>query len=168
MIEILINYLNNILIALIILFIGLILGKFIARLFARLLYELSIYRWLKKIGVPFLIEQSVERFTGLIIYFIAIYFALDQVGLLQLALIILIVAISVYLVFYISIAVIDFAPDFLAYLFNPKEFHLNDNLTMNKTKIKIYKKGIVNTYSKVGKEILLIPNSTLLKKFKKN
>ena len=165
------NIITRLIGAIAILLIGFIVARFLSKLIHRVLKELETNKILKEqAGVQLPIEEFLSSIIKYLIYFIAIIFALNQLGLTTTVLQIILIIALVILVGFIILAFKDFIPNVVAgFLIHQKEkiksgdmikvdnvegevIHVN----LTETRIKTKKKDIVFvTNSLINKDVLI-------------
>ena len=157
----------NLIAGLVILLVGLVVGRFLGNLTRKVLHELELDRLLReqtRFKIP--LEQLLGSLVKFVVYFIAIIFSLDQLGLQTAILNIILTIILIVMVVFMILAVKDFIPNLVSGLIlhqkrniKPGEkIEVNDiegeviNITLIETKIR----------TKSG-DIVYIPNSILTK-----
>ncbi len=157
----------NLIAAIVILLLGLVIGRFLGNLTKRILHELELDKLLKeqtRFKIP--LEQFFGSIVKFIIYFTAIIFALNQLGLQTAILNIILIIILVSLVIFIILAVKDFIPNLVAGLFLHQKRNIKpgERIEVNNLEGEIVSVTLVETKlrTKSG-EIVYIPNSVLTK-----
>ena len=153
--------------AIVILIIGLILGRFLGNLTRKILHELEIGRILKeqtRIRIP--VEQFTASLVRYIIYFIAIIFALNQLGLRTAILNIILIVILIALLIFMILAVKDFIPNFVAglTLYQKRNIKPGEKILVNNIEGEILNISLLETKVRTRNgDIVYIPNSILTK-----
>ena len=108
----------NLIAAIVILLVGLVIGRFLGNLTRKVLHELELDKLLReqtRFKIP--LEQFLGSLVKFIVYFIAIIFALDQLGLQTAILNIILAIIIMIIVIFMILAIKDFIPNLMAGLF---------------------------------------------------
>jgi small-conductance mechanosensitive channel len=158
--------LMRIIVAAVILLLGFIIGKIVGRLVHRALHEIELNESMRKAGLKFGIEDLISNFITYLIYFVAIIWALSELGLSTMILSIIFIAIIVIVIVSMILAFKDFLPNLFAGLFiYKKEFIKNGNwIKINGVEGKIKKIGLVETEVETkSKDVVYVPNSNLTK-----
>lgn len=157
----------NLIAALVILLVGLVIGRFLGNLTKKVLHELELDRLLKeqtKFKIP--LEQFLGNLVKFIIYFIAIIFALDQLGLQTAILNIILAIIIIVLVVFMILAIKDFIPNLIAglMLHQKRNIKPGEKIEVNNIEGEIINVTLTETKlrTKSG-DIVYIPNSILTK-----
>ena len=159
---------SNFLIAVIILFIGLIIGKIAGRVLEKVLQELKFNAYVKYlISVDMDIDSFLGKLTQYIIFFIAIVFALDTLGLSSFMTyifsgIVLLIILGSFLV-----SSKNFLPNLISgiMIYRKKLIRINDIIKVDATEGKVIEFNLFETKIKTSQEdIILIPNSFITKK----
>jgi len=158
--------LMKIIVAAVILLLGFIIGRIVGRLVHRALHEIELNESLKKAGIKLALEDVISHFMTYLIYFVAIIWALSELGLSTMVLSIIFIAIIVIVIVSILLALKDFIPNFFAGLFiHRKEFIKKGNwIKINGVEGKIKKIGLVETEVQTkNKDVVYVPNANLTK-----
>ena len=160
--------LTKLIIAIIILLIGFIIGKFIGRIMQKILHEFELNKILKKAtGIKISLEEIISHFLTYFIYFIAIIWALSEIGLTTTVLNMISAAILILIIISIILAIKDFVPNFFSSLFilQKELIKPGNKIEIDKIQGKVKKIGLIETeiITKKG-DIIYIPNSILTKK----
>ncbi|MEK6907447.1 MAG: mechanosensitive ion channel domain-containing protein [Nanoarchaeota archaeon] len=157
----------NLVAAVVILLVGLVVGRFLGNLTRKVLHELELDRLLKeqtRFKIP--LEQFLGSLVKFIIYFIAIIFALDQLGLQTAILNVILAIILIILVVFMILAVKDFIPNLVAGLFLHQKRNIKpgEKIEVNNIEGEVVNVTLVETKlrTKSG-DIVYIPNSILTK-----
>lgn len=158
--------LMRLVVAAVILLLGFIIGRIVGRLVHKALHEIELNASLKKAGIRLALEDIVSHFITYLIYFVAIIWALSELGLSTAILSVIFVAIIVVLIVSILLALKDFIPNFFAGLFiYKKEFIKPGNwIKINGVEGKIKKIGLIETEVETkNKDVVYVPNANLTK-----
>ncbi len=156
----------NLIAAVVILLIGLVIGRFLGNLTRKVLHELELDRLLKeqtRFKVP--LEQFLGSIVKFIIYFIAIIFALNQLGLRTAILNIILIIILVTLVIFIILSVKDFIPNLVSglILHQKRNIRPGERIEVNNIEGEIINVTLVETKLRTKNgEIVYVPNSILM------
>jgi len=157
----------NLIGALVILLLGIVIGRFIGKLIKKVLKEVEINKILKEeAGVKVPIEEVVSSLAKYLIYFIAVIFALDQIGLTTTVLNIILGVFLLIIVVFIILAFKDFIPNLISGLFIHQKRGLKDGDKINMDGINgiIEHISIIETRIKTKNgDIIFVPNSMLTK-----
>ena len=160
------GFLSKLIIAVVILLVGFIIGKVVGRLVQKVLHELELDTILKKMGLKITLESASGMIVSVLIYFIAIVMALNQLGLTTVILYIIIGGAILLILVSTILAVKDFIPNLIAGFFVHKKGYFQEG---NKIKVKglegkIKKISLIETEIETNKkDIIFIPNSLLVK-----
>lgn len=153
--------------AVVIVLIGLIVGRVIGKLVRKGLHELEIDEVLRKyakINIP--IEESIGRIVSYVLYFIAIIFALNQLGLSTFVLRVVLWTILVLVVAFIILAFKDFIPNLASgfLIHHKKKIKVGDEIKVLGVEGKVVLMDLVESVVKTKKgEEIRLPNSLLNK-----
>ena len=157
----------NLIGALVILLLGIVIGRFIGKLIKKVLKEVEINKILKEeAGVKVPIEEVVSSLAKYLIYFIAVIFALDQIGLTTTVLNIILGVFLLIIVVFIILAFKDFIPNLISGLFIHQKRGLKDGdkISMDGINGIIEHISIIETRIKTKNgDIIFVPNSMLTK-----
>jgi small-conductance mechanosensitive channel len=152
--------------AIAIILIGLVIGRFVGKLLQRILKEFEINNLLLKKGVRLPIEQIVSSVAKYLIYFAAVIIALNQVGLSNQIMYIILITVLVLLIAFVVLAIKDFLPNLLAGIFLLRRKHLKagDKITVNNITGTIQEIDLIETkVTTKSKDTIIIPNAILNK-----
>jgi len=162
------GYLLRLAAAIVVILLGFIAARVLSKLTKKALHELETDRVLKEqAGVTIPIEEFLSSLVKYLTYFIAIIFALNQLGLTTFVLQIILFTFLAIFVGFIILAFKDFIPNITAgfYMHAKKLINEKDNIKFNGIEGKVLHVGLVETRILVKKkEVVYIPNSLLLKK----
>ncbi|MBW2982099.1 mechanosensitive ion channel family protein [Candidatus Woesearchaeota archaeon] len=167
-------YLNNIfsqffikfIVSIIILLIGFIIGRTVEKILQKILHEVELNKNIKKAGIKFPIENIISSFTKYFIYFIAVIWALTELGLTTTVLNMISAVILVLILISLVLAIKDFIPNIIAgfFIHRKRMFKQGDNITVKDLKGIIQKITLTETEIKTEKgDIIYIPNSIIKK-----
>ncbi|MBD3248935.1 mechanosensitive ion channel [Candidatus Woesearchaeota archaeon] len=158
---------TRLIVAVIILLIGFIIGKLVSRLVQKVLQEIELNSSLKKAGVKLNLETIVSHFIAYFIYFIAVVWALNEIGLTTTVLNMISASAMVLIIISIVLAIKDFIPNAFAGLFIYQKGFIKEGDTIKVDNVE----GTVKKTSLIETEIetkendsIYIPNSILTKK----
>jgi small conductance mechanosensitive channel len=153
--------------AIVIIIIGFILARIANKLIKKVLHELEVNRILReKANIKIKVEEIIASAIKYIIYFIAIIWALNQVGLTTTVLHIILGIILILLVVFMILAFKDFIPNIMAWFVinQRKKFKEGDRIKVKDIEGTIIKIDLLETKIRTKKhEIVFIPNSILTK-----
>ncbi|MFH1209227.1 MAG: mechanosensitive ion channel domain-containing protein [archaeon] len=157
----------KVIVALVIIIFGLVFGRFLGKLTKKLLKELEVDRILKEqTRINFSVEDLLGSIVQYIIYIIAIIIALNQLGLTQTILYIVLGAILVIIIIIIILALKDFIPNIIAGFFIHQKSLISkgDRIKIKDVEGTILYVSLIETKIKTRtKDIVYIPNSLLIK-----
>ena len=147
--------------------VGLVVGRFLGNLTKKLLHELELDRLLKeqtRFKIP--LEQFLGSLVKFIVYFVAIIFALDQLGLQTAILNVILAIILISLVVFMILAIKDFIPNLVAglILHQKRNIKAGEKIEVNNIEGEVINVTLVETKlrTKSG-DMVYIPNSVLTK-----
>lgn len=152
--------------AIAILLIGLIAARIISRIIKRILHELELNRILKEqAGVRLPIEEFISSLIKYLIYFIAVIWALAELGLQTVILYIILAIVLTILVSFIVLAFKDFIPNITAGFFIHQKniIKKGDIIKIKDIEGKVKNISMVETTIKVNGDTVYMPNSVLTK-----
>lgn len=157
----------KIIIAVVILLIGFVAGKLIARITYKILNSFEVNKSLKGLtGITFNIEGIVETFVKFFIYFIAIIFALQQLGIATTILNFIAAGVIIVVIVAVILGVKDFIPNMIAGLLikNKKTIKAGEMIKVKGMKGIVQEITLVETKieTRTG-DIIFIPNSAIYK-----
>ena len=160
-------FLIKLIAAIVIILIGFITARVLSKLTRKALHELETDKILKEqAGVKVPLEEFFASLVKYLTYFVAVIFALNQLGLTTVVLqIILFVALAI-LVGFIILAFKDFIPNITAGFFMHLKRMINegDYIKFKEIEGKVIHVGLVETKIETkNKDIVYIPNSILTK-----
>lgn len=152
--------------AIAIILIGLVAARIIHRILTKILQELELNRVLKEqVGIKIPVEEFIVSLTKYVIYFIAIIWALAELGLQTIVLYIILVLFLVIIISFIILAFKDFIPNITAGFFIHQKnlFKPGDKIKVKDIEGEVVSISLVETILKVKKDTVYIPNSVLTK-----
>tara|TARA_Y100000310_G_C20631850_1_gene789082 strand:+ start:1290 stop:1817 length:528 start_codon:yes stop_codon:yes gene_type:complete len=153
--------------AIAILLLGMVFGRFISKLLQRILQELELNRLIKdNFNSRFPMEQIASSVVKYVIYFVSIVLALNQLGLTQAIVYVVLVFILILLVVFIFIAIKNFVPNMLAgsTLMKNDIIKEGDKIDVAGIKGKIVRITLTETKVETKeKDLIWIPNGFLVK-----
>ncbi len=161
------KFILNLATAILILVLGLIFGSVGKKIVKRLLEEFEIGKILKKEGVKLNVVDFFAESFKYVIYFIAIIWALTEIGLSTIVFQIILGLILTMLVVFLVLAFKDFIPNVTAGLFMQQKGLIKKGyiIKMDSIEGKVIAITLTETKIKTEKgELILIPNSLLTKK----
>ena len=157
----------NLIAAIVILLVGLVIGRFLGNLTRKVLHELELDKLLReqtRFKIP--LEQFLGSLVKFIAYFIAIIFALDQLGLQTAILNIILAIIIMIIVIFMILAIKDFIPNLMAGLFLHQKRNIKpgERIEVNNVEGEVINITLTETKLRTRSgEIVYIPNSVLTK-----
>ncbi|AJF62835.1 MAG: Small-conductance mechanosensitive channel [archaeon GW2011_AR20] len=157
----------NLIAAIVILLVGLVIGRFLGNLTRKVLHELELDKLLReqtRFKIP--LEQFLGSLVKFIVYFIAIIFALDQLGLQTAILNIILAIIIMIIVIFMILAIKDFIPNLMAGLFLHQKRNIKpgERIEVNNVEGEVINITLTETKLRTRSgEIVYIPNSVLTK-----
>ena len=158
--------LNSIITAVVILLIGFILGKLAGKLIQKVLHEAELDNILKKAGAKVSFESALSQLAEYFIYFVAVIFALNQLGITTVVLYIIALAAMVILVISAFLGLKDFIPNFIAgiFIYRKEIIRQGDKVSIDSVSGKVDNLSLLDTRIKTAKgDIIYIPNSIVIK-----
>ncbi len=150
-----------------ILLMGLVVGRFLGKLIERILNELELDEVLKKhLGIKIPLEHLIGNIVKFIVYTIAIFLALNQLGLTTRLLYIILIIIFVILIIFIVFALKDFIPNVVAgfLIYQRKIVEIGDVIKTDSIKGKVIEISFIETRIKTkSNDIIVVPNVFLVK-----
>lgn len=146
--------------------VGLLLGYIASRLVKRLLQELELNKILKEQGMKMPLEELISSFVRYIIYFIALIFALSELGLETIAFSIILGVILVIMIAFVVLAFKDFIPNVTAGFFIHQQgiIKKGDRIKFRSSEGVIVHTDLNETRLKLDNgDVIFIPNSILIK-----
>jgi small-conductance mechanosensitive channel len=170
-----ISYLSNtfsqlfvkLVIAIIILLIGFIIGRTVSKILQRILHEIELDKNIKKAGIKLPLEKYIANFVKYFIYFIAVIWALTELGLTTTVLNMISAVVLILILISLILAIKDFIPNVIAgfFLHRKKIFKQGDKIIIHDLKGTIQKITLTETEIKTEKgDTIYIPNSHITKK----
>ncbi|MFW6220759.1 MAG: mechanosensitive ion channel domain-containing protein [Nanoarchaeota archaeon] len=158
---------SKIIITLLILLIGLIAGKIIGKLLEKLLNEIEINHIIKKAtGFNVKLDKIVSLTVSYFIYFVAIMWALENIGLSSIIINVLAGGVIILFVVAIILGIKDFIPNIIAGIFIhfKKIIKENDNIEIDNLKGRVEQISLIETKLITrSKDIIYVPNSIFIK-----
>ncbi|MEM4244912.1 MAG: mechanosensitive ion channel family protein [Candidatus Nanoarchaeia archaeon] len=145
---------------------GLLIGYIVGKLSRRLLHELELNKVLKEQGFKMPLEELISSFVSYVVYFIALIFALSQLGLRTFVFSIVLGVILVILIAFVILAFKDFIPNVTAgfYVHQQGIVRKGDRIRVRNSEGVVIHTDITETRLKLDNgDIIYIPNSLLLK-----
>ncbi len=153
-------------VVIVILLVGFLIGKLAERAVKRLTKEIGLGRItndLLKIKLP--IETLLSRIVSWVIYFVAILFAMDQVGFGSTTLNIILIFLLGFIIILILFAIKDFIPNIIAgfVIYSKGNIKKGVKLSVNGIRGVVISVSMLETKIKTKKETIFVPNSILIK-----
>lgn len=152
--------------AIAVLLIGLIAARIISGIVKKVLFELELNRILKEqAGVKIPVEEFISSITKYLIYFIAVIWALAELGLQTIILYIILAIFLVIIVSFIVLAFKDFIPNITAGFFIHQKniIKKGDLIKVKDIEGRVMSISLVETTIKINGDTVYIPNSVLTK-----
>lgn len=164
--------LHTIVLAILIFFIGLIIGRIAGRLVERFFASFEIDKITQKKGLSFSVQKIAAFITSYAIYSIFLVLALNQIGITDTLLTILIIAILSLIAITLLVWLKESIPNFLALNKVQKKnlVHVGEHISIKGVKGEVVKVGATQvTVKTVAADIVHIPHSVIVeeKKLKK-
>jgi len=155
-------------VAIMILLLGFVLGRIIGKLTQKILHEIELNSIIKKAtGIKVALEQVVAKVLTYFIYFIAIIWALNELGLTTTILTMISGAVLILILVSFLLIIKDFIPNaFAGFMIHRKrQLKPGDKIRTDGLQGKITRISLVETEIRTSKgDIIYIPNSLLTKK----
>lgn len=165
--KILAQFFGKIIVAVVILLIGFILGRIAGRIIYRIMHEIEFDKALKRGGMHFTVEKPVSHLVTYFIYFMAIIWALNAIGLTTTILNMISAAALVLIIVSILIAIKDFIPNVISsfFIFKKRLIEEGDIIKIDNLQGKVKNISLIETEILTRKgDIIHIPNATLTNK----
>jgi len=156
----------NLVAAIAILLVGIIIGALVQKLIKKILHELEIDKVLKGQGINLPVEDFFSSVGKYAVYFIAVIWALSELGLATTVLHIILFTLLIILVIFVVLAFKDFIPNITAGLFIHQKNLLSEGevVKIGSVEGKIVKIELTDTKIKAKNgDIILVPNSLITK-----
>jgi len=160
------HFLTNLIVAVIILLVGFIVGRLVGKLVYKMLHEFELNKVIEKVGIKFNLEDILKYFVTYLIYFVAIIWALSELGLSTIILNTLLIAVIVIIIVAIILGIKDFIPNAFAGLSISKKglIREGDTIKINGLQGRVKKINLAETeVITKGKDIIIVPNVNLKK-----
>ena len=154
-------------IAIIIILIGFVIGRTAEKVLQRILHEIELNKNLKKAGIKLPLSKLITNFTKYFIFFIAVIWALTELGLTTTILNMISAVVLILILISLILAVKDFIPNAFAgfFIYKKNMFKQGDKITVHNLKGTIEKISLIETEIKTEKgDTIYIPNSFITKK----
>jgi small conductance mechanosensitive channel len=169
------NLMNNLfskffikfIIAIIILLIGFIIGRIVEKILQRILHEIELNKNLKKTGIELSLEEIISSFVKYFIYFIAVIWALTEIGLTTTVLNMISAVVLLLILISLILAIKDFLPNALAgfLIYQKGMFRKGDKISVKNIEGTVEKISLIETKIKTKKgDTIYVPNSLITKK----
>ncbi len=163
---------THFLIAVIVLLIGLIIGKIVGRVVDKLLQEIEINELIKKIiQVDLPLDDFLGKAVQYVIFFLAIAFALDILGLTAIIAQVLSAMILLIIIGSFLVSSKDFLPNLFAgiKIYRKKIIKIHDHIKVGTTEGEVIDINLFEIVLKTKQEdIIYIPNSFIFKNILSN
>ena len=170
-----ISYLDNLfsqfflkfVIAIVILLIGFIIGRIVYKVLQKILHEVELNKNLRKAGIKISLEQLISNFTKYFIYFIAVIWALTEIGLTTTILNMISAVVLLLIIISLILAIKDFIPNAFAgfFIYRKGMFKQGDKISIHNLEGTIQKITLIETEIRTNKgDTIYIPNSFITKK----
>jgi len=146
--------------------VGLLVGYIAGRLARRLLHELELNKVLKEQGIKIPLEEIFASFVRYIIYFIALMFALGELGLKTVVFSIILGVILVIMIAFVILAFKDFIPNVTAGFFIHQQGFIKkgNRIRVGNSEGIVIHTDLSETRLRLDNgDIIFIPNSLILK-----
>ncbi len=160
------SFFSKIVVAVIILLIGFIVGKVLGKLVQKGLKDLEVDKVLRKSGLRVGIEDILSRFAEFFIYFIAIIYVLNQLGLTITILYIIAAFVLLIMTASFILGIKDFIPNLIAGIVLHRKNFIKEGkrIKVNGMQGKIIAFTLLETRIKTKKgDVIYIPNSYITK-----
>lgn len=160
------GFLIKLIAAISIVIVGLLAGYIAARLVKRLLHELELNRVFKDQGIKIPLEELIASLVRYIIYFIALIFALSELGLETIVFSVILGIILILIIAFIILAFKDFVPNITAgfFIHHQSLIKNGDHIKVRNSEGVVIHTDLTETRLKLDNgDIIYIPNSLLLK-----
>ena len=148
----------------IIIFIGLIVGRIVGKLIRKTVKRLEINKLLKRANINFDVEEFSEKISKWIIYIIAIFMALNELGIGTLVINIVLIAMIIIIIIIILLSLKDMIPNIAAgfYLQSKPRIKVGDKIKVGNIKGKVEYINLIQIRVRDAKgNIIVIPSSAL-------
>ncbi|MFH1331864.1 MAG: mechanosensitive ion channel domain-containing protein [archaeon] len=146
--------------------VGLLVGYIVGRLTRRVLHELELNKVLKEQGVKIPLEELIASFVRYIIYFIALIFALGQLGLETVVFSVILGVILVIMIAFVILAFKDFIPNVTAGFFIHQQGFIKkgNRIRVSNSEGVVIHTDLTETRLKLDNgDVIYIPNSLIVK-----
>jgi small-conductance mechanosensitive channel len=146
--------------------VGLLVGYIAGKLARRMLHELELNKVLKEQGLKIPLEELIASFVRYIIYFIALIFALSELGLRTIVFSVILGVILVILIAFVILAFKDFIPNVTAGFFIHQQGFIRkgDRIRVRNSEGVVMHTDMTETRLKLDNgDIIYIPNSLMIK-----
>lgn len=159
-------HLNNVIGAVAVLLIGLIIGVIVKKLLKKILHELEIDKITARLGKKYSVEKRISNLAAYLIYFFAVVWSLNQLGIAPIILYIIGGVILLLLGATFLLGIKDFIPNSIAGIVIYKKGYWKKGkmIKINGMEGKIEKLGLVGMEIKTKRgDKIYLPNSLLIK-----
>ncbi|MCM2325441.1 MAG: mechanosensitive ion channel [Candidatus Woesearchaeota archaeon] len=154
----------NITISIVILLGGIIIGKLVEKFLFRILKEIGINKAFRDFGLKINADQMFSNLAAYIIYFVSLVSALEQLGLANVVLTLISIAILLVVLISFFLAVRDFIPNVSAGIYLYSKIKEGDNIEVNDIKGVVLSLDLLQIRIKTKRgDTIHIPNSTVSK-----
>jgi len=158
--------LNNVVGAVVVLLIGLIIGLIVKKLLRKILHEIELDKIVRRLGKKLSLERKISNLAAYLIYFFALIWSLNQLGITPIILYIIGGAILLLLGATFLLGVKDFVPNLIAgiAIYRKGCWKKGKKIKVNGVEGTIEKIGLVEMEIKTKKgDKIYMPNSLLIK-----
>jgi len=156
---------GKIVVAAILLLVGIIIARLAERFIHYMLRHMELNRALRKVGMPFALEESVSLFVKYALYFVAFVVTLNQMGLASQALAIASVAVILVVIVSVFLGLKDFIPNYWAgiFLYRKQVYKIGDWIEVNGIEGQVTRFGVLDTTIKTRQgDVIYLPSSLLM------
>lgn len=156
----------NLIAAVSIILVGLLAGYIVSKLTKRILHELELNKILKDEGVKIPLEEIITSFVKYIIYFIALIFALSELGLETIIFSIILGTVLLIMISFIVLAFKDFIPNITAGFFIHQQGFIKkgDRIRVKEVEGIVMHIDLTEIRIKLDNgDLVYLPNSLILK-----
>ncbi|MBN1502223.1 mechanosensitive ion channel [Candidatus Woesearchaeota archaeon] len=161
------NTASRIVVAFIIMLLGFILGKFLGKVITKSLREIEANKLVRNAtGIKVDIETILGSLASYITYSLTLLATLDQVGLKNIVLYMLVAAILAILIITFILSVKDLIPNLVSgiYILRKKKIKENDKIRLDNIEGKVVHIGLIQMQLITDKnDMIYVPNSTVVK-----
>lgn len=156
---------GKLVVAAIVLLVGVIIARLVERLVHYVLARIEINRALRKVGLPFALEETVSGLVKYGLYFVAIIVTLNRIGFAQWALNITAGFGIVVILVSIVLGMKDFVPNYWAgfHLYRGRFYAVGDTIEVDGIEGVVTRFTVLDTAIRTARgDLLYLPSSLLL------